>query len=167
MGWRGVMGTGDRAGGQGKALELLAGLRGRQGGLGVLPWLHLPYSILQARQNQLCSPVPQSELGLLSPPIPRMGDRDWVTVPAGCVLELSPATFTRGHPGKTQLRDGAGGTQNQPVVAGLGNLPLGWEQLSQPVSSPSERDAASSVSHRLSGISPVSPPYNFSPAQAG
>lgn len=80
MGWQGVMGTGDRAGGQGKALELLAGLRGRQGGLGVLPWLHLPCSILQARQNQLCSPVPQSELGLLSPPIPRMGDRDWVTV---------------------------------------------------------------------------------------
>lgn len=47
--------------------------------------------------------------------------------------------------------------QNQLVVPGLGNLPLGWEQLSQPLLF---------TEPRLGRMSPVLPPYSFSPAQA-
>lgn len=49
------MGTGDRAGGQRKALGLLAGLWDRQGGLGVFPWMSPPHSTLYASQKWLCS----------------------------------------------------------------------------------------------------------------
>lgn len=97
------MGTGDRAGGQRKALGLLAGLWGRQGGLGMFLWLPPPHSILTEMALLLLSP---EQSRVCHPHPPQGWSWGWgEQSPQGPWTVFSSRALPPpwGHPGKTRM----------------------------------------------------------------